>query len=70
LIWQIANAVRMPYLIFAVSGSTAIIVTRSFALPRRLATIVLTFMHGVAGVVVFLHPQNLPDLKFQEKTGS
>lgn len=56
LIWQYASAWRMPYLVFAVSGFTAVIVTRSLPIPEILPTFVLALVHGVAGMIVFLLP--------------
>jgi hypothetical protein len=56
LIWQYASAWRIPYLIFAINGFLAVLITRTVLKPRRLATIVLALVHGVAGMVVFLLP--------------
>jgi hypothetical protein len=56
LIWQHLVAWRIPYLVFSVAGLLAIAVTRSLPLPLRLPTIVLTLVHGVAGMAIFLIP--------------
>ena len=43
---------HLAYLIFIVIGFLAILLTR-FLVPERAATIVLAFVHGVAGLVIF-----------------
>ncbi len=45
----------IPYLVFVILGFLAVIVTR-FAAPGRLATITLAFVHGIAGLLIFLLP--------------
>ena len=45
----------IPYLVFVILGFLAVIVTR-FAVPGRLATITLAFVHGIAGMLIFLLP--------------
>lgn len=59
LVWQHVEAWRIPYLIFAIGGFLAILVTRSLPMPGKLPTFVLAFIHGVAGMVVFLLPSIL-----------
>ena len=44
-----------PYVIFVIAGFLAIVVTR-YAAPGKIATIVLAFVHGVAGMLIFLLP--------------
>ncbi len=59
LVWEHFNPLRLPYLVFTVAGFLAIIVTRSLPTPARLPTFVLTLVHGVAGMVVFVLPSFL-----------
>ena len=56
LVWEYINAWRIPYLVFTLIGFLAIIITRSVRMPGRIATIILAFVHGVAGMIVFLLP--------------
>lgn len=56
LAWEYLPSFRTIYLVFALSGLVAIIVTRSFPMPGRLSTIVLALIHGVAGMTIFLIP--------------
>ena len=56
LVWEHVGILRLPYLVFTMVGFLAIIITRSFHMPRRLPTFVLTIVHGVAGMIVFLLP--------------
>lgn len=59
LVWEHISSARLPYLIFTVLGLGAIIITRSLRLPARLSTFVLTIVHGIAGMIVFLLPSIL-----------
>ena len=43
---------HLAYLVFVVIGFLAILLTR-FLVPERVATIVLAFVHGVAGLLIF-----------------
>jgi len=56
LVWEYLAPYRIPYLLFAIIGFAAIIITRSFATPGKLPVIVLVIVHGVAGMVIFLLP--------------
>jgi hypothetical protein len=56
LVWEYLPFVRIIYLVFALIGLVAIIVTRSFPMPGKLPIIVLAFVHGVAGMTIFLLP--------------
>jgi hypothetical protein len=56
LVWQHLASFGTPYLIFAIIGFAAIIITRSFPMPGRLPTIVLAIIHGIAGMTIFLLP--------------
>ena len=42
---------HLPYLVFVVIGFLAILLTR-FLVPERAATIVLAFVHGIAGLLI------------------
>ncbi len=59
LIWEHVDAWRLPYLIFAILGYLAVIITRMISFPIRVSTGILAIVHGVAGVVVFLLPSLL-----------
>jgi hypothetical protein len=56
IVWQHLASFRSLYLIFVVIGFLAIVITRSFPMPSKLPTIVLAFVHGVAGLTIFLLP--------------
>ncbi len=56
LIWEYASTWRLPYLVFAMLGYLAIIITRLIDLPVQLSTAILAIVHGAAGMVVFLLP--------------
>jgi hypothetical protein len=56
LVWEHLPAWQTGYLLFAVLGFLAVLITRVFPMPGRLPTIVLAFVHGVAGLVIFLLP--------------
>jgi hypothetical protein len=56
LVWEHLAAWQIPYLYFAVVGFLAVLVTRSFPMPGKLPTIVLAFVHGIAGMTIFLLP--------------
>ena len=55
LVWQHASF-GTSYLVFAIVGFLAIVMTRSFPMPGKLPTIVLAFVHGIAGMTIFLLP--------------
>lgn len=59
LVWEHLASYRAPYLLFTVVGFAAIILTRYIPIPRKLSTIVLTIVHGVAGLTIFLLPSIL-----------
>ena len=56
LVWEHLASYRTPYLLFAIIGFVAIIITRSFPMPGKLPIIVLAIVHGVAGITIFLLP--------------
>jgi hypothetical protein len=55
LVWEFLPAWGPFYLVFVLLGLTAVAVTR-FKFPGKGATITLAFVHGVAGLVIFLLP--------------
>lgn len=56
LVWEYLASYRTLYLLFAIIGFAAIIVTRSFPMPDKLPIIVLAIVHGAAGTIIFLLP--------------
>jgi len=68
LVWEHLDDWRGLYLGFVIAGFLVILVTRSLPMPdpahnpgqhRKLATIVLAFVHGIAGLIIFLLPSIL-----------
>lgn len=59
LVWEHLASVRIPYLVFTIVGFLAVVLTRSIPVPRKTATVVLAFVHGVSGMVIFLLPSIL-----------
>ncbi len=59
LVWEHIGRFRVAYLIFALVGYLAIIITRSISVPIKFSTYILAIVHGVAGLVVFLLPSIL-----------
>lgn len=55
MVAQFLRDILVPYGIFIVAGFTAIVITRYIG-PRKLAVIVLTVVHGVAGLTIFFLP--------------
>jgi len=58
LIAQYLPTFKVPYLIFTCTGFLAILITR-YAQPTNLATIVLAFVHGIAGLLIAFLPLSL-----------
>jgi len=56
LVWQHLPNFKLPYLIFAIVGLFAIIITRAILIKNRLPLFVLIIVHGVAGLTIFLLP--------------
>ena len=56
LVWQHLPTWRMAYLAFVILGFLAIVVTRAVHIQSKLPTLVLTLVHGVAGMTIFLLP--------------
>ncbi len=56
LIWDHLPAWRVPFAVFAGLGLLAVAFTRSLNVSRLAQTVVLTIVHGMAGLVIFLLP--------------
>ncbi len=56
LIWQHYPPFGTSFLIFAIIGFLAIIITRALPMPGKVPTIVLALVHGIAGMTIFLLP--------------
>ena len=56
LVWEHVPAWQTGYLIFVIVGFLAVIITRVIHVQGKLPTIVLTFVHGVAGLAIFILP--------------
>jgi len=56
LAWEHIPGWRSAYLLFAIVGFLAVLITRIFPMPGNLPIFVVTFVHGVAGLVIFLLP--------------
>jgi hypothetical protein len=59
LVWEYVEAWRIPYLVFTILGFVVILLTRALRIPGKLPIVVLAFIHGIAGMVVFLLPSIL-----------
>jgi hypothetical protein len=59
LVWQHLASFRTLYLVFAIGGFLAVVVTRSIPMQNKLPTIVIALVHGVAGMTIFLLPSIL-----------
>jgi hypothetical protein len=56
LVWEHWVALRIPFLVFTILGFLAVIITRLLPIKNQLPTIVLAFVHGIAGLTIFLLP--------------
>lgn len=56
LVWERLEAYRISYLTFSLWGFLAIAITRSTPVPGRLPTLVLAFVHAIAGLTILLLP--------------
>jgi len=56
LVWEHLVAYRTLYLLFVIVGFLAILLTRLLPLRNKLPVIVLAFVHGIAGLTIFLLP--------------
>ena len=59
LVWEHLASFRTLYLVFAIGGFLAVVVTRSIPMQNKLPTIVIALVHGVAGMTIFLLPSIL-----------
>ena len=68
LVWEHLENWRGQYLSFVIVGFIAILLTRSYSmpgpvlkpgLPHKLPMIILAFVHGIAGLIIFLLPSIL-----------
>jgi hypothetical protein len=56
LVWEYLPTFRLTYLIFAISGFLAVVVSRLISKPGKLPIIIIALVHGVAGLIIFLLP--------------
>lgn len=56
LVWQYAPSIRVAYLLFAILGFAAVMITRSISIKNKLPVITLAVVHGIAGMTIFLLP--------------
>jgi len=56
LVWEHFAAIKTLYLVFAILGFLAIVVTRSIPVKNKLPVLVLALVHGIAGMIIFLLP--------------
>jgi hypothetical protein len=56
LVWEHFATYRTLYLIFVVVGFLTVLTTRLLPLHNRLPVLVLTVVHGIAGLTIFLIP--------------
>ncbi len=59
LVWQHFSYFRIDYLVFAIVGLLAIVITRALPIKNKLPLFVLVIVHGIAGLTIFLLPINL-----------
>lgn len=56
LVWQHLPNFKLPYFIFAIVGLFAIIITRAVIIKSKLPLLILSIVHGIAGLTIFLLP--------------
>ena len=56
LVWQYIASFRVLYLVFAIIGFMAVVLTRSIPMQNKLSTITIALVHGIAGMTIFLLP--------------
>ena len=56
LVWDHLPAFRTPYLVFAMLGFLAVVLTRTIPMQNKLPTVVIAVVHGIAGLTIFLLP--------------
>ena len=59
LVWQYTDSFRSLYLVFAIIGFMAVVLTRSIPMQNKLPTIIIALVHGIAGITIFLLPITL-----------
>jgi hypothetical protein len=59
LVWEHLVAWQTTYILFALTGFAAVIVTRSLPMQKKVQTMVLAVVHGIAGMTIFLLPSVL-----------
>lgn len=61
LVWEHLASFRTLYLLFAIIGFLAVVLTRSIPLKNRVRvpTIIIAIVHGIAGMTIFLLPSIL-----------
>jgi hypothetical protein len=56
LVWEYLPSLRAAYLVFVLLGFLAVILSRVLAASATLQTLILTAVHGLAGLTIFLLP--------------
>ncbi len=56
LVWQYLSQWGTAYLIYAILGFVATVITRSVKIKNKLPLVVLVIVHGIAGLTIFLLP--------------
>jgi hypothetical protein len=56
LVWQHLASYQTLYLVFAIIGFLAVVLTRSIQMQNKLPVIVIAITHGIAGMTIFLLP--------------
>ncbi len=56
LVWQHLAPVQTLYLVFTIVGFLAVIVSRIVPPLQRFSNPILTFVHGIAGLLIFILP--------------
>jgi hypothetical protein len=56
LVWQNLASLRTPYLILTLIGFAAVTFTRARPTAVKFSTLVLTIVHGIAGMTIFFLP--------------
>lgn len=56
LVWEHLVALRTTYLVFAILGFLAVVITRLLPIRNKLPVLVLAVVHAIAGLTIFLLP--------------
>jgi hypothetical protein len=56
LVWQRLASLRTPYLILTIGGFLTVTLTRTLPAQDKTPAIVITIVHGIAGMTIFLLP--------------